>query len=198
MSLHPERMEFWEQRYRSGTMPWDYGGVPPRVARYLATHRAGGSVLIPGCGSGHEIEVFANAGFQVTAIDVAPAAVERARANLPTDLGNRVLLGDFFTHDFAAAPFDVVYERTFLCALQPEQRPAYVQRMAQLLQPNGTLVGFFVLGETIDDGPPYPMSAEDEKRLFTPAFTRVNDERVDPPFPLFGDAERWREYRRRP
>ena len=195
MSLHPDRVDFWEQRYRSGTTPWDFGGVPSRVTRYLESHHHGGEALIPGCGNGHEIEAFADAGFNVTAIDLAPTAVARARQNLPPTLAERVLLGDFFTHDFSPAPFDLVYERTFLCALPPEQRSAYVRRMARLLKPGGTLVGFFVLGEECG-GPPYYLNAGDDRRLFGHDFVLVNEERVAEPFPLFGDAERWREYRR--
>lgn len=192
---HPSRPEFWDERYASGTTPWDYGGVPPQLQRYLSEHPSGGSVLIPGCGAGHEIAAFYEAGYDVTAIDFARAAVERAQANLGPVLGERVFLGDFFTYDFAAAPFDLVYERTFFCALPPELRTAYVARMAQLLKPGGVLVGLFYLGEE-QGGPPYQLHAADEAKLFLPRFLLVHDAPVAEPFPLFGDNERWREYRR--
>jgi thiopurine S-methyltransferase len=192
---HPSRPEFWNERYASGKTPWDYGGVPPQLQHYLAARPNGGRALVPGCGSGHEIAAFHGAGYDVSAIDFAPAAVERAQANLGPVLGQRVFLGDFFTYDFAAAPFDVVYERTFLCALPLDLREKYVARMAQLLRPGGVLVGLFYLGEDID-GPPYALNAADEAKLFSPRFLLVNDQPAAEQFPLFGDKERWREYRR--
>jgi thiopurine S-methyltransferase len=192
---HPSRPEFWDERYARGTTPWDYGGVPPQLKAYLDTHPSGGRALIPGCGAGHEIAAFYEAGYDVTAIDFAAGAVERARANLGPVLGERVFLGDFFTYDFAAAPFDIVYERTFLCALPPELRPKYAARMARLLAPGGVLVGLFYLGEE-QGGPPYQLHAADEARLFGPHFVLVQDQPVAEAFPLFGDNERWREYRR--
>ncbi|HLP26466.1 MAG TPA: methyltransferase domain-containing protein [Acidobacteriota bacterium] len=192
---HPSRPEFWNERYARGTTPWDYGGVPPQLQRYLTAHPNGGRALIPGCGAGHEIAAFYEAGYEVAAIDFATAAVERARANLGPVLAERVFLGDFFTYDFAAAPFDVVYERTFLCALPPDLRPQYVNRMARLLAPGGVLVGLFYLGEE-QGGPPYQLHAADEAQLFGPHFVLVQDQAAAEPFPLFGDNERWREYRR--
>lgn len=192
---HPSRPEFWDQRYTAGTTPWDLGRPPARLHRYLAAHPAGGRILIPGCGSGHEVALFHAAGWSVTAVDFAPAAVERARSNVGPALADRVLLGDFFTHDFADAPFDLVYERTFFCALPPDLRAACVRRTARLLKPGGTLAGLFYLGDE-EGGPPYALRANDERALFGPHFVLINDEPVDDPFPLFGDNERWREYRR--
>jgi SAM-dependent methyltransferase len=192
---HPSQPAFWNQRYESGTTPWDFGGVPPRLHGYLASHRTGGRALIPGCGSGHEISAFAAMGYTVTAIDFAQAAVTRARRAVGAHLAERVVLGDFFTYDFADAPFDVVYERTFFCALSPDLRPAYIRRMAELLPPGGSLVGFFYLS-TERDGPPYALSPDDHDRLFPSNFLLVRDERVAEQHPLFGDRERWREYRR--
>lgn len=192
---HPSRPEFWDERYARGTTPWDYGGVPPQLHHYLAAHPSGGRALIPGCGAGHEMAAFYEAGYDVTAIDFARGAVDRARENLGPVLADRVLLGDFFTHDFAAAPFDVVYERTFFCALPPDLRPKYIERMARLLAPGGVLVGLFYLGEE-QDGPPYQLHAADEARLFGAHFVLVQDQPAAEPFPLFGDNERWREYRR--
>lgn len=192
---HPSQPQFWNERYESGRTPWDHGRVPRSLQDFLAAHRNGGRVLIPGCGSGHEITAFARAGYQVTAIDFAPSAVELARANVATDLVDRVVLGDFFAYGFAEAPFDVIYERTFFCAIMPDQREAYIRRMVQLLRPGGMLVGLFYLSDE-RDGPPFALNEPDHARLFNPAFTLVTDLAVPDEHPLFGANERWREYRR--
>ncbi len=114
--------------------------MPAPLARWLAAHPgAGARVLIPGCGSGYEIAAFAHAGYDVTAIDFSPSAVARARALVGAPLAARVLEGDFFRHEFAAAPFELIYERTFLCALPPADWPRIVERTAALLQPGGRL-----------------------------------------------------------
>jgi len=36
-------------------MPWDAGGVPRELAKYLAGASGGGRVLIPGCGAAYEV-----------------------------------------------------------------------------------------------------------------------------------------------
>src|SRR5215813_5354298 len=107
--------DFWNSRYAAGKMPWDFGGVPAALKSFLARSSAPGKVLIPGCGSGYEVKAFHEAGYEVTAIDFSPAAVDRAQTVLGV-LGDRVILGDFFKHDFAQHSFDFVYERTFLCS----------------------------------------------------------------------------------
>jgi len=48
--------------------------------------------------------------------------------------------------DFGALRFDVIYERTFLCALPTELRLSYPKRMAPLLRAGGRLVGIFLDG----------------------------------------------------
>lgn len=189
--------DFWEPRYRAGQTPWDFGDVPAALKKYLAAHPRGGSVLVPGCGSGHEIAAFASAGYEVTAIDFAPAAVELARRHVGPALADRVLLDDFFTCDFAAAPFDSIYERTFLCALPPDQRPAYARRIAQLLKPGGALIGFFYFGKTPpDDGPPFGLAWGEADELFSRHFLIGNDQPVTDSLPIFAGKERWQERRR--
>lgn len=192
--------DFWNVRYASGRTPWDQGGVPPRLARYLVAERlAGKKVLIPGCGSGHEIAAFVQAGADVTAIDFSSTAVTKTRARLPREIASQVIEGDFFKHPFEAASFDLIYERTFLCALEPALWPDVSKRLAELLVGTGKLVGFYFYGDK-EDGPPFGLEPTEAVKLFDSHFDLVADERVSPAesLPLFANRERWQERRKQP
>src|ERR1700752_4337002 len=93
----PSSPEFWNERFAASFTPWDQGGVPPALRRFVARERAGRRVLIPGCGSAYEAAWLDELGFEVTAIDYAQAALERGRAVLPPQVAERVLRqADFF------------------------------------------------------------------------------------------------------
>ena len=106
--------------------------------------------------------------------------------------------GDFFTHTFADAPFDFVYERTFLCALPIGRREAIVARTQALLTPGGKLAGIYFFGDS-DDGPPFGLAPADTVRLFEPYFRLVRDELVvtEESLAFFAGRERWQERIRR-
>lgn len=147
--MKPTEPAFWDTRYAAGTTPWDFGGVPAPLSRWLEKHPGSGErVLIPGCGSGHEIGAFARAGYAVTAIDFSANAVARARTQVGPALAGQVIEGDFFNYNFAdAAPFDVLYERTFLCALPPAHWSDIAARFTTLLKVQGQLVGIYFLAK---------------------------------------------------
>ena len=98
--------EFWEKRFRESFTPWDAGRVPSALEQFLRTEPRGQRILIPGCGAGYEVRAFAEAGFDVLAIDFAPAAVERAQRTLGP-IAHLVRLEDFFEFDFDR-PFEIV------------------------------------------------------------------------------------------
>jgi SAM-dependent methyltransferase len=182
--------EFWDARYAAGETPWDFHGVPAALKIFLKTSQAG-RVLIPGCGAGYEVRAFHEAGCKVTGIDFSVVAIERARAELGA-LAGRIVQSDFFTHDFGSRPFDVIYERTFLCALPPDLWTAYVNRMAHLLRRGGKLVGIFLYGEQAEP-PPYPLTQEKARELFKEKFSLVKGLPVSDSLPLFAGNERWHE-----
>ncbi len=190
-SNNSSRPEFWDVRYAAGQTPWDFHGVPAALREFLETSQPG-SVLIPGCGAGYEVRAFDETGWKVTAIDFSPVAVERARSELGA-LASSLVQGDFFTHDFGTQRFDVIYERTFLCALPPTLWPAYVERMAQLLRPNGKLMGIFLYGGE-EDPPPYPLNNDKARELFKEKFSLVKSAPVPDSLPLFAGNERWQEW----
>ena len=180
--------EFWEKRFRDDFTPWDAGGVPPRLERFLSAEPRGLRVLVPGCGSGYEVRVFAEAGHDVLAVDFAPAAVERAQRILGP-LADRVRLADFFEFDLGER-FDLVYERAFLCSLPRPLRPRYAQRVLRLLAPSGRLAGFFYF-EDGERGPPFGLRPGELEALLSGDFERTVDAAVDESIPIFAGKERW-------
>ena len=104
--------EFFDIRYAAGKMPWDFGGVPESLNMFLDRHCGPGRVLIPGCGSGYEIEAFFGKGWEVIGIDFSRLAVARARSLLGP-LAGKVYEGDFFACPSIEGCFDIIYERTF-------------------------------------------------------------------------------------
>ena len=129
---------------RGGKTPWDFGGVPSALNSFLERSSGPGRVLIPGCGSGYEIQAFHAAGYDVSAIDFSPAAVDQAKRVLGS-LAERVVLGDFFTYDFGPAALRP-HLRTNISLLDDASRwPEYVNRMADLLLPGGRLIGVFYM-----------------------------------------------------
>jgi Thiopurine S-methyltransferase (TPMT) len=189
--------DFWNTRYADNTTPWDAGGVPPALQRFLSTQNSKGSVLIPGCGSAYEVKYFHTQGWQALAMDFSPVAVERAQAMLG-DLGHLVALGDFFKHDFSAMDFDLVYERTFLCALPRRMWPQYAERMAQMLQPGKLLAGFFYFNDEAK-GPPFGLKAGELAVLLSPWFNCLDDKAVpqEESIEIMQNKERWQVWERK-
>src|SRR5438552_1049320 len=187
-------VQFWDRFYREGLPPWDAGRVPQALKEFLAGTKLSGRVLVPGCGSGYEVRAFAESGFDVTAIDISPTAVNIAHSRAAPFRAN-IILGDFFTYYFGNEQFDIVYERTFLCS-QPRSRwKEYARRIAELVRPGGLLLGFFLYWET-ESGPPFGLKQGDLESLFEGLFIRLENCVVTDSIPLFTEKERWQIWKR--
>lgn len=167
---------FWQGRYQAGDTGWDQGAPSPGLVDFLA-HKdyEPGSVLVPGCGRGHDARALAHAGFHVIGVDVADSAIhdaeEWARSSGLT--GIRFEHADMF--DLAPAlygPYDWIFEHTFFCAIDPASRDQYMALMADLLKPDGLLLGVFynIQPET---GPPFGCTRAELMERFSPQFTLV-------------------------
>ena len=190
MAADSSKPDFWDERYRGAITPWDAGRVPPRLTRWLQQRAGGSRVLVPGCGSGYEVRAFAEHGDDVLGIDFSDAALERAAG-----LGARVRKADFFALD--ERPFDIVYERTFLCALPRRRWPEWAARIPVLVRPGGLLAGFFFFDDN-ERGPPFGISQGALRALLEPSFTLIDDEPVPPAqsVPVLAEKERWQVWRR--
>ncbi len=73
----------WEQSYLEKNTPWDLGEpAPPLISLLENDDRslfASSTVLVPGCGYGHDAEAWRRFGLEVTGLDVSPTALKSAR-----------------------------------------------------------------------------------------------------------------------
>jgi SAM-dependent methyltransferase len=193
--LDPAGAEFWDVRYRERFTPWDAGMVPGQLRDFVGRTAPPSRVLVPGCGSGHDVRFLAEAGWNVEGIDFSLAALEAA-APVLGPFAERVKLADFFGPG-VAAPWELIYERAFLCALPRALWPRWSQRVAQLIPAGGRMAGFFFFDAGVLRGPPFPLDSQAElDGLLGSAFERIEDAPVPDSLPVFAGKERWQVWRR--
>ena len=130
---------FWNQLYLQKETRWDIGYPSTPLKEYIDQLKGREQrILIPGCGNAYEAAYLINAGFtNVCLLDIASEVVEKLQQKW-ADKPVKIICQDFFEHQ---GTYDLIFEQTFFCALDPSLRPAYVKKMHDLLAPGGKLVG---------------------------------------------------------
>lgn len=139
---HPNR---WSQLWDKGDfLPWDRGAPNPALIDLLSGregnaltdamlyhgtsgHRRRKRVLVPGCGRGYDVLLFASFGFDAYGLEISDAAVEKCRQEQQRN-GHKYpvshsegagktefLVGDFFRDAWiqeTVDAFDVIYDYT--------------------------------------------------------------------------------------
>lgn len=193
VSRDPLSPGFWDERFAQQFTPWDRGGVPEQLFKFIAASPAL-TTLIPGCGMGYELGAFCDAGWDASAIDFSPVAV----ANAQTAVGqwrDRVVEANFFAY-VPPAPLDLIYERAFLCAMPRAMWPQVAARWAALLAPGALLAGYFFFDDAVK-GPPFGIDRATLERLLAPSFACIEEATVSDSIPVFQGKERWMVWRRR-
>lgn len=166
----------WEDNHwAKGHIPWDAGAPAPALVDLLARDvLPPGRALVPGCGSGWDAFALGKAGYQVTALDLAPTAAARFHEHreahdLPADQVCIEVL-DAFAHVPEHA-YDVIWDYTFLCAIDLGQREAWANWVDRALADHGvvaTLI-FPAIDKGPDyQGPPWPLFPDHVRRLLEP------------------------------
>lgn len=165
----------WEERYQHGDMPWEKGAPSPGLVDFLATNALPGrTVLVPGCGTGHDVRAWAKAGFSVTGQDIAPSAILLATEwTQAAGLSAEFILGDFLI-DSPPRRFDWVFEHTLFCAINPARRNDYVAAVHRWLAPDGN---YLAVNYLIPDegGPPFGTTRDELWQRFSPGFELVKE-----------------------
>ena len=176
-------------------IPWADRGLNRNVVEWFERERpeaAGRNAIVVGCGLGQDAEALAQYGFQVTAFDIAPTAIEWAKQRWPESRVNYVCADLLATPAIWHRAFDFVLECYTVQALPAEIRPQTIAAVASLVSDNGRLL---LVSRARDehDPPgdlPWPLT-EREVRLFETHSLRMLHledylDREDPP------VRRWR------
>ena len=165
----------WEARYRAGDTPWEKGYAAPPLTDFLSKYQIHGTVLVPGCGSGHDVRALAALGATVTGLDVAASAIASSRA-FPI-VGNETYeRGDLFELPPSwHRSFDWVVEHTCFCAIPPERRADYLRAVTELLKPQGHYFAIFYANPDADEGPPFGVTKEEIAGFFDPDFELLQE-----------------------
>lgn len=159
-------VEYWDHRYRFGDTPWDLGCVsPPLKAYFDQLQDKSVNILIPGAGRAYEAIYLKILGFkQVSICDISPTATDRIKKKFPEI---NTICCDFFELN---GKFDLIIEQTFFCAIAPNLRRKYFEKMYELLSSHGKIVGLLFASHFDHPGPPFGGTKEEYELLFNDLF----------------------------
>ena len=158
--LNPEQFDpsnhFWSDRYQNSDTPWDQAGAHPALNSVLPQLKlAKQKVLVPGCGRGHDAALFAQQGHIVTGVDFSADAVAEAKklyGHIPNLNFAQANIFQFAEQN--AGTFDLIFEHTLYCAIDPSLRNKLVQAWRKVLQPRGQVLGI-LFSFNQRKGPPF-------------------------------------------
>ena len=154
----------WDERYGQNDLPWDTGRPDIRLDGLLSRWpKFSGRVLEVGCGTGSSAIRLAEHGFQVTALDIAPRAVEIARQRSAEKGAECTFLAaDFLSCSLEKGQFTLVFDRGCFHSMSEEQRPGFVSRVAVCLEPGGIWLSIIGNRDQIlnEQGPPRLSAAQ--------------------------------------
>ena len=167
--------EYWEERYEKGEIGWNVGKITTPIKEYIDQLKDKNiKILIPGAGNGYELEYLIEKGFyNSSVVDYATTPLDNIKKRIPELDKSQIINADFFELE---GKYDLILEQTFFCALNPDLRQAYVQKMKALLNPNGKIAGLLFQFPLTSEGPPFGGSVAEYISLFQNDFNVVTME----------------------
>jgi len=161
----------WEKCWEDGTTPWDLGQVTPLIAHLVQSESLPkGRVLVPGCGTGYDVVALAGPDRSVVGLDISETGIKKAKEwsfSCPNKEHFSFLVGDFFNWK-SEEHFNLIFDYTFFCAIDPSFRRDWAKKIEELLKPDGELITlvFVVTGQ--EEGPPYNNNLADYEEVLNP------------------------------
>jgi len=172
-----DEKNLWQERWQKGQTGWDQGGAHPGLRLLIAHARREGALpeqarfYSAGCGSAHSEAELARQGYRVKAVDVSPSAIKKAKELYGDRTGLELSHSDLFRiEECDIKSYDAIYDRAMLCALAPENRPAYIEAMKARLGAGGLFCAILFRAVKVQFHPPYPVDEQEVWRLLSKDF----------------------------
>ena len=180
------QQQFWQARWQSGRTGFHRSEVNDALVSFGA-HVFGHEpvrILVPLCGMTLDLDWLVHQGHQVVGVEFVPEAVAQLKERMGepvsvTELGAglvewrwsdrfSVLQGDLFRlGELSLTPFDGIWDRAAIVALDPTTRRAYAKVLLQHLKPGGAiLMRTFAYDQSVMEGPPFSVTEDDLRVLF--------------------------------
>ena len=155
----------WDERYRTGDTPWNTGRPDEELRRVLAEEKLRPCRAVElGCGTGTNAVWLAQQGFDVTAVDISPLAVEHARERASAaGVAVRFLVADVLEPLALSGPFGFFFDRGCYHVVRRLNVQRYLDTLEHITAPGA--LGLVLAGnarEPLDPGP--PVVTEEELR----------------------------------
>ncbi len=127
----------------SGISSWNIARPQPAIVRLAQSGEIVGTVLDVGCGTGENALYLSSLGHEVTAIDTAQEAIDKARRkSLERRLRVNFRLVDALALPCLGLTFDTVIDSGLFHVFSDEERVEYANNLGAVLMPGGR---FFML-----------------------------------------------------
>ncbi|WP_095155724.1 thiopurine S-methyltransferase [Pseudomonas sp. Irchel 3E13] len=189
--------DFWHKRWERNQIGFHQEQVNSYLAQYWSSLgiNAGGRVLVPLCGKSLDLAWLAGQGLRVLGVELSQRAVEDffAEQQLEPECfehgaftcyrseGIELWCGDFFQLS-AADVADCVglYDRAALIALPSEMRERYAAHLNAILPTGcGAVLVTMDYDQSQLDGPPFAVTDDEVRRLFTPRWQILAEDEQD-------------------
>ncbi len=165
-------LQRWDTPYRDNRRPgWDTGRVAPELKKLVEQGTAGrGRAVVLGCGTGTNAVYLASKGFEVTGIDVAPAALTHAQQKArQAGVNVRWVLADVLAPP-ELEPFDLIFDRGCYHHVRQYNAAGYVASVRRLSRPGTRLLLLAGSAKRTGQGGPPKIREEEIRGDFSALF----------------------------
>lgn len=147
----------WDAYYQGGAAPWETKHSSTELRRVIAEEKLQPCQTIElGCGTGINAVWLAQQGFEVTAVDISPRAIEKARGRAAeAGVKIRFVVADVLDLKEVSDTYAFFFDRGCYHVVREFDVQAYLRTLWQLTVPGS--LGLVLTGnarETYEDGPP--------------------------------------------
>jgi SAM-dependent methyltransferase len=161
--------DYWNRQYKKDKLVWDIGYPSTPIKAYIdQLENKELKILIPGCGNAYEADYLIEKGFpNVYLLDWSEIALENFKKRKHTIPDDHLFCEDFFEHN---DKYDLIIEQTLFCSIDTSERSRYANKMHELLNEKGKLVGLLFDRTFEGNEPPFGGSKEEYITYFLPYF----------------------------